>query len=135
MLSWRAPRAQASSLLTRPTVCRYEIGNGSTTPYVRESRETLYPWQSYVNGTTGLLPWSPPYSANPDRQVSLAQFMNITQGVYVCANNGNCTAPNLCVCAPGWAGFDCRYELSRVQARSTYCVLSMAALTCALMPS
>jgi hypothetical protein len=30
------------------------------------------------------------------------------QGAYVCANGGNCTAPDLCACAPGWTGYDCR---------------------------
>ena len=28
--------------------------------------------------------------------------------MYICANGGNCTAPDTCRCAHGWAGFDCR---------------------------
>ena len=43
-----------------------------------------------------------------DRQIALVELLNVTQGVYVCANGGNCTAPDVCVCAPGWIGFDCR---------------------------
>lgn len=41
-------------------------------------------------------------------QVALIEWRNVTQGVYVCANGGNCTAPDICQCAPGWIGFDCR---------------------------
>ena len=36
------------------------------------------------------------------------ELNNVTQGVYICANGGNCTAPDTCRCAHGWAGFDCR---------------------------
>jgi hypothetical protein len=41
-------------------------------------------------------------------QVALVEWRNVTQGPYVCANGGNCTAPDICQCAPGWIGFDCR---------------------------
>ena len=56
------------------------------------------------------LAWSPPLSSRalPDRQVAWVVWAAVTQGVYVCANGGNCTAPDYCVCAPGWVGFDCR---------------------------
>ena len=30
------------------------------------------------------------------------------EGCYRCANGGNCTAPDVCTCAPGWTGYDCR---------------------------
>jgi len=30
------------------------------------------------------------------------------EGCYRCSNGGNCTAPDVCVCAEGWTGFDCR---------------------------
>jgi hypothetical protein len=30
------------------------------------------------------------------------------EGCYRCANGGNCTAPDVCVCAEGWTGFDCK---------------------------
>jgi hypothetical protein len=26
------------------------------------------------------------------------------EGCYRCANNGNCTAPDVCTCAKGWTG-------------------------------
>jgi len=49
-----------------------------------------------------------PWVYSHDRQVALVEWVNTTQGVYVCANGGNCTAPDVCVCANGWSGFDCR---------------------------
>lgn len=52
--------------------------------------------------------YTQPWKFIKDRQVALVELLNVTQGVYVCANGGNCTAPDTCVCAPGWAGFDCR---------------------------
>lgn len=30
------------------------------------------------------------------------------EGCYRCANGGNCTAPDVCTCAPGWTGYDCK---------------------------
>jgi hypothetical protein len=30
------------------------------------------------------------------------------EGCYRCANGGNCTAPDVCTCAEGWTGYDCR---------------------------
>ena len=38
------------------------------------------------------------------------------EGCYRCANAGNCTAPDVCTCAPGWGGFDCRTPLCHVVA-------------------
>ena len=38
------------------------------------------------------------------------------QGCYRCANSGNCTAPDVCTCAPGWSGFDCKTPLCEVVA-------------------
>lgn len=30
------------------------------------------------------------------------------QGCFRCANGGNCTAPDVCTCAKGWSGYDCK---------------------------
>jgi hypothetical protein len=89
----------------------FDLGNGNRSIYCRYCNETLYPDMSYSpqpDGSKRFHPWSSPFSAVPDRQVALVHYLNVTQGVYVCANGGNCTAPNVCSCAPGWAGFDCR---------------------------
>ena len=91
----------------------YELlaGSGNTTGYRRYAPKTPYesnpanPWRGYLepmDGRTG--PWS--YSA--DRQIARVDWLNMTQGFYVCANGGNCTMPDICECAPGWMGFDCR---------------------------
>jgi len=60
------------------------------------------------SGLPGYNPWSSPGVAALDRQIALVSWQNVTQGVYVCANGGNCTAPETCVCADGWIGYDCR---------------------------
>jgi hypothetical protein len=36
------------------------------------------------------------------------------EGCYRCANGGNCTAPDICTCAKGWTGFDCRTPVCEV---------------------
>jgi len=38
------------------------------------------------------------------------------EGCYRCANGGNCTAPDLCTCAEGWTGYDCREPVCEVVA-------------------
>lgn len=43
-----------------------------------------------------------------DRQVAAVELRNHTKGIYICANGGNCSAPDTCRCADGWSGFDCR---------------------------
>jgi hypothetical protein len=43
-----------------------------------------------------------------DRQVVLVEYRNIVQGTYACANGGKCVAPDVCSCAHGFIGFDCR---------------------------
>ncbi|CAM9983282.1 unnamed protein product [Ectocarpus sp. 6 AP-2014] len=63
------------------------------------------PWSAYNDtapGRTGPFVWA------EDRQVALVEYHNVTEGRYVCANSGNCTAPGVCECATGWSGFDCR---------------------------
>lgn len=50
----------------------------------------------------------PPFLLTSDRQVALVERRSVTQGVYACANGGSCIAPDVCSCASGWIGFDCR---------------------------
>jgi hypothetical protein len=114
---WEIQCLPACVVVRRPIVAdtcdRLEYGNGTVSPYMRNSLEVIYPTFSYPVSILSQFPWSPPYFADPDRQIALVQYMNVTQGVWACANNGNCTAPNLCMCAPGWSGFDCRYVVAR----------------------
>lgn len=72
------------------------------TPYLSDPRNTERGYTYATDGLTG--PWT--YSS--DRQIANVAWYNISQGAYVCANGGNCTSPDVCQCAPGWMGFDCR---------------------------
>jgi hypothetical protein len=88
---------------------RMENETGGLTPYARFTPITPYGW----GPTASTNPWSAPAFAAPDRQVALVSYKDVVQGVYVCANGGNCTAPDTCVCAPGWIGYDCRIPVCR----------------------
>jgi hypothetical protein len=85
--------------------------DGTTTGYKRYSPNSPYTsydknaWRGYTIPTEN---HTGPWSYEPDRQVANVNWLNVSQGVYVCANEGNCVAPDVCQCAPGWAGFDCR---------------------------
>jgi hypothetical protein len=87
------------------------FADGTSTPNLRYAPVTQYannprnPWRGYEEPTDG---HTGPWTYSIDRQVAYVQWLNVTQGVYVCANGGNCTAPDVCECAPGWIGFDCR---------------------------
>jgi len=91
----------------------YELifADNSTTGDVRYSPVSPYetdpanPWRGYLVPTEG---HTGPWTYEPDRQVANVNWLNITQGLYVCANGGKCVAPDVCACAPGWIGFDCR---------------------------
>jgi len=90
--------------------------DNSSTPHHRYSPNLPYDWYSNER-----LPWnafhSPepqftqPYKSSQDRQVALAAYQNITQGAYMCANGGKCASPDVCSCAKGWIGFDCRVPI------------------------
>lgn len=80
-------------------------GNRRYAPNVPYTSNDLNPWRGYTTPTEG---HTGPWTYSPDRQIAYVQWVNVTQGVYVCANGGNCTAPDVCECADGWMGFDCR---------------------------
>lgn len=85
--------------------------SGSTTGYRRFSPISPYesdpknPWRGYFSPT---IEHTGPWKYNADRQIAYVNWLLVSQGVYVCANGGNCTSPGICECAPGWIGFDCR---------------------------
>jgi hypothetical protein len=62
-------------------------------------------WRGFLNFTAG---HTGPWTYEADRQVAYVNWLNVSQGIYVCANKGTCVTPNICKCAPGWIGFDCR---------------------------
>jgi hypothetical protein len=95
--------------LAARTPFQYEDETGSVTSYARYTAPVPYGW----GPTPTSHPWSSPVAAPADRLVALVAYANVTQGVYACANGGNCTAPDTCHCAPGWVGFDCRTPVCR----------------------
>lgn len=72
------------------------------TPYESDPMNVWRGYTEFTENRTG--PWT--YVA--DRQLARVDWLGVSQGVYSCANGGNCTAPDVCQCAPGWIGFDCR---------------------------
>lgn len=85
--------------------------DNTTTGDVRYSPLSPYtsnennPWRGYLEPTSG---HTGPWTYTEDRQVANVNWLNVSQGLYVCANGGKCVAPDVCTCAPGWIGFDCR---------------------------
>ena len=85
--------------------------DNTTTGHLRYSPISPYEsnpsnaWRGYFEPTQG---HTGPWTYRPDRQVANVNWLNVTQGLYVCANGGQCVAPDVCTCAPGWIGFDCR---------------------------
>lgn len=80
-------------------------GNVRYSPFSPYTSHPANPWKGYlspVGGHTG------PWVYDEDRQVANVVWLNVSQGRYVCANGGSCVAPEICACAPGWVGFDCR---------------------------
>jgi len=98
--SYFSPRTNGSSNDTLTNHARYS----PKTPYDWDANPK-WPWSAYDNATDGkTFPWT----WIKDRQVAFVEYMEVAQGVYACANEGNCTYPGVCRCAEGWAGFDCR---------------------------
>lgn len=87
------------------------FSDNTTTGHVRYSPISPYTsnpnnaWRGYTQPTVGR---TGPWTYQPDRQVANVNWLNVTQGLYVCANGGACIAPDVCACAEGWIGFDCR---------------------------
>ena len=73
-------------------------------PYDWYSNER-FPWNAFDAPQSGI---TQPYKYQLDRQIALVEYRNVTQGAYMCANGGSCIAPDICSCAKGWIGFDCR---------------------------
>ena len=92
--------------------------DNTSTPHYRYTPNLPYEWIS-----NDRLVWnafdSPeshitqPYKYQLDRQVALASYRNVTLGEYMCANGGRCVAPDVCSCAEGWMGFDCRVPVCK----------------------
>jgi len=83
--------------------------DNATSSYHRYSPSLSYgwkgsqrqPWDVFEEAEPGT---TQPYTFEEDRQVAFAQFYNVKQGAYMCANGGACVAPDVCTCAIGWSG-------------------------------
>lgn len=102
--------------LQKDAISRFQYLSSSdniATPHFRYSPNLPYDWLSTIR-----LPWNafvspephltPPYQYLIDRQIALVTYINLTQGAFMCANGGICVSPDVCSCAEGWIGFDCR---------------------------
>lgn len=95
-----------------------ETGDGDITDLWRYTPETPYGWNaSFVPGPDDVFAedylqkldnWQAPDATGSDRMIAYVRWAEVGQGKYVCANGGSCDAPDVCTCAPGWEGFDCR---------------------------
>ncbi|KAG5183802.1 hypothetical protein JKP88DRAFT_257596 [Tribonema minus] len=91
----------------------YLQGANASTPYMRYSALSPYnasdaPGAPWCPPPAGAANATAPWGGAPDRQVALVTRLDAAEGMYVCANGGACVAPDVCACARGWAGFDCR---------------------------
>lgn len=81
------------------------LSDNSSTSYRRYTdvqpytSNDLNPWRGYTRPTPGR---TGPWIYDADREIAIVNWFNITQGVYVCANGGNCTDVDICECAEGW---------------------------------
>ena len=87
--------------------------DNTSTPHYRYSPPFPYDWLSKDrlpwNAFDSPEPWlTQPYKYQLDRPIALVSYRNVTQGAYMCANAGKCTSPDVCSCAKGWIGYDCR---------------------------
>lgn len=80
-------------------------GDVRYSPFSPYTTNPANPWRGYLEPTSGR---TGPWTYTPDRQVANVNWLNVSQGVYVCANEGSCVSPGVCSCAYGWSGFDCR---------------------------
>jgi hypothetical protein len=97
------------------TQFQYSTATNKTTAFMRyytggpyNWNATGWPWTAPIGPMIGGKDRTRPWNHASDRQVAFFELHNVTQGVYVCANHGNCTAPDVCRCEEGWGGFDCR---------------------------
>eukprot|EP00804_Cyclotella_cryptica_P001991 CCRYP_007413-RA/>CCRYP_007413-RA protein AED:0.05 eAED:0.03 QI:0/0/0/1/1/1/4/0/2016 len=98
--------------------CNYSAWCNATNGFDCSQRGQTYNTAIPLYGEEWRLPWnafdSPqseitqPYTFSIDRQVALVAYVNVTQGLYMCANDGVCVHPDVCSCRKGWIGFDCR---------------------------
>mmetsp|Transcript_34542 Transcript_34542/g.55147 ORF Transcript_34542/g.55147 Transcript_34542/m.55147 type:complete len:2065 (+) Transcript_34542:19-6213(+) len=112
-------RIELSIGVRTPFPYEKETGDNDMTPLYRYTPSTPYGWNaSFALGPhtkeawdQGVRGWQSSGPAAPDRYVAHVKWQALQQGVYICANGGNCTAPDVCSCAPGWTGFDCRIPI------------------------
>jgi len=72
-------------------------------------------WQVHTGSARGLTGWTGSDCSIPmctqgyfDPYCTDLKQAPAGEGCFRCSNGGNCTAPDVCTCAKGWSGFDCR---------------------------
>ena len=78
-------------------------------------------WMKYDYAERGITGWSGSDCSMPicsqgyyDPKCSNNPFAAGGEGCYRCQNDGLCVAPDICQCADGWTGFDCKTPVCRL---------------------
>jgi DNA-binding beta-propeller fold protein YncE len=103
---WRPVQATSADADT-PRCRLMEVSSQSITPFsylVGEDTDEITPPARH----SPLQPYDTGIGDTADRQVARVEIIEAERGSYKCANGGVCSSPDVCSCAEGWAGFDCR---------------------------
>lgn len=80
-------------------------------------------WKVHDNVERGLTGWTGSDCSMPmcvqgyfDPDCNESDFAPGREGCYRCANGGLCVSPDMCRCAEGWAGYDCKTPICKASA-------------------
>ena len=79
-------------------------------------------WKVHENARRGLTGWTGTDCSMPmciqgfyDPECNASEYAPGMEGCYRCANGGLCISPDMCLCAEGWTGYDCRSPVCKAE--------------------